>query len=202
MSQRNPSASERNISSKLIVSCDVGMDSLHLVCRGLAGGAFPSVFAIDNRSDAIRSTLTEIRSKAANAGQTDIGLVLEPTGVYDKLLLRIAHELGFETRLVSGEDVAKMRQVIFGDPGKTDARDPQAIEAVARHGRTAVVRALTQVFTLMRTWAKIYQDAEDEIVQAKGRIHRALKLLFPDLDFSTDFIYSPSRLMKEAIHAF
>lgn len=192
MAKRIPSDSERNISSKLIVSCDVGMDSLHFVCRGLGGSAFPSVFTIDNRSDAIRTTLVEIRAKAASAGQTHMVLVLEPTGVYDKLLLRIAQELGIETRLVSGEDVAKMRQVIFGDPGKTDARDPQAIEAVARHGRTAVVRVLTQVFALMRAWAKIYQDAEDGIVQAKGRVHRVLKLLFPDLDFSTDFIYSAS----------
>jgi transposase len=48
------------------------------------------------------------------------------------------------------------------------------------------------VFALLRVWGKIYQDAEDEIIEAKGRIHRALKLLFPDLDFSTDFIYSAS----------
>jgi hypothetical protein len=106
--------------------------------------------------------------------------------------LRIARELGFETRLVNGEDVAKMRQVIFGDPGKTDPRDPLAIEGVAQHGRTIVVRAFPEVFALMRGWGKIYQDAEDEMIAAKGRIHRALKLLFPDFGFSTDFLYSDS----------
>lgn len=176
----------------VLICCDVGMDNIHLVCRALAGTAFPRVFAIENRSDAIRATLTQLGNDASSCGQTNVRLVLEPTGVYDKLLLRIAQELGFETRLVSGEDVAKMRQVIFGDPGKTDPRDPHAIEAVARHGRTSVARALSQVFALMRAWAKIYQDAEDEIIAAKGRIHRALKLLFPDLAFSTDFIYSTS----------
>jgi transposase len=168
------------------------MDSIHLFCRALAGTAFPRVFAIDNRGNAIRETLAQLRSEASSRGHTDIRLVLEPTGVYDKLLLRIAQELGFDTRLVSGEDVTKMRQVVFGDSGKTDPRDPHAIEAVAQHGRTIVVRALPQVFALMRGWAKIYQDAEDEIIEAKGRIHRALKLFFPDLDFSTDFIYSAS----------
>ena len=176
----------------VLICCDVGMDSIHLVCRTLAGSAFPRVFAIDNRSEAIRSTLQQLQSDASNHGHAELQLVLEPTGVYDKLLLRIAQELGFDTRLVSGEDVAKMRQVIFGDPGKTDPRDPHAIEAVARHGRTSIVRQLSQVFALMRVWAKIYQDAENEIIEAKGRIHRALKLLFPDLAFSTDFIYSAS----------
>lgn len=191
MRKNSPSNFSRDLDA-VLVCCDIGMDNVHLICRALAGQTFPRVFAIENRSDPIRATLTQLRNDASSSGQANVRLVIEPTGVYDKLLLRIAQELGFETRLVSGEDVAKMRQVVFGDPGKTDPRDPHAIEAVARHGRTSVARVLSQVFALMRVWAKIYQDAEDEIIEAKGRIHRALKLLFPDLDFSTDFIYSAS----------
>jgi len=178
--------------SPLVVSCDVGMQNIHMVCPALGNSAFPRVYAIDNFTEPIRNELLALRQAAHDAGHSEIRLVLEPTGVYDDLLVQIARECGFDVKFVNGEDVAKMRQVIFGDFGKTDERDPRAIDGVAMHGRTIVVRDLPAVFRLMRGWGKIYQDAEDEIVQAKGRIHRALKLLFPDFAFSTDFLYSSS----------
>lgn len=176
----------------LVVSCDVGMHSIHVVCPALGASCFPRVYAIDNYTDPIRLELTALRDAAQADGHSEIRLVLEPTGVYDRLLVQIGRELGFDVKLVNGEDVAKMRQVIFGDFGKTDERDPRAIDAVATHGRLIKARDLPVVFRLMRGWGKIYQDAEDEIIEAKGRIHRCLKLLFPDFAFSTDFLYSAS----------
>ena len=178
--------------SPLVVSCDVGMQSIHVVCPALGASSFPRVYSIDNYTDPIRLELTALRDAARAAGHGEIRLVLEPTGVYDRLLVQIARELGFDVKLVNGEDVAKMRQVIFGDFGKTDERDPRAIDAVATHGRLIKARDLPAVFRLMRGWGKIYQDAEDEIIEAKGRIHRYIKLLFPDFAFSTDFLYSAS----------
>jgi transposase len=176
----------------LVVSCDVGMQSIHVVCPALSPSSFPRVYAIENYTDPIRMELTALRDAARAAGHSEIRLVLEPTGVYDRLLVQIARKIGFDVKLVNGEDVAKMRQVIFGDFGKTDERDPRAIDAVATHGRLIKARDLPAVFRLMRGWGKIYQDAEDEIIEAKGRIHRCLKLLFPDFAFSTDFLYSAS----------
>jgi transposase len=38
----------------------------------------------------------------------------------------------------------------------------------------------------------LYQIAENGLIEAKGRVHRAMKYLFPDVDFSTDFLYGPS----------
>jgi len=176
----------------LLVSCDVGMQHVHMMCRAVGDSPFPRVYSVDNRTEPIRRELTALREVAHAAGYVEVRLVLEPTGIYHHLLVQIAHELGFDVRFVNAEDVVKMRQVIFGDFGKTDDRDPQAINAVATHGRTIVVRELPATFRLMRGWGKIYQDAEDELVAAKGRIHRALKLLFPDFAFSTDFLYSAS----------
>jgi transposase len=168
------------------------MQRIHMICPALGHSAFPRVYAIDNFTEPVRKEMLALRQAARDAGHSEIRIVLEPTGVYDDLLVQIARECGFDVKFVNGEDVAKMRQVIFGDFGKTDERDPRAIDGVAMHGRTIVVRDLPAVFRLMRGWGKIYQDAEDEIVQAKGRIHRALKLFFPDFAFSTDFLYSPS----------
>jgi len=119
-------------------------------------------------------------------------VIVEPTGVYHKLLLRIAVSFGFETALVDASHVKKMRSVIFGDTGKTDERDPVAIEAVAAQGRIIEDRRHTEVYQLLRQWGKLHHDAEVAMIDAKSRVHRAMTLLFPDFDFTTDFLYGPS----------
>jgi hypothetical protein len=102
--------------------------------------------------------------------------------------------MGILTALVNGEHVAKMRVVLFGDSGKTDKRDPAAIAGVVRSGRLIVDRRrnMPEVFELLREWGTIYQRAEDGVIEAKSRVHRALKLLFPDFDFKTGFLFGPS----------
>lgn len=174
------------------ISCDVSSEKLNLICRGLSGPGRVAEWEIQNGTEAITQTLTEIRGVAASRGIERLCVVAEPTGRYHKLLLRIAARLGFETALVDAGHVAKMRTVVFGDDGKTDVRDPYAIEAVAERGRLIIDRRLPEVFELLRQWGKLYHDAETELIAAKSRVHCALTLLFPDFDFSTDFLYSPS----------
>ncbi|HEV8553912.1 MAG TPA: transposase [Casimicrobiaceae bacterium] len=176
----------------LNICCDVGMDQIYLVCPPLESGTFARALTIDNRTDAIRSTLEEIRRRAGVRDASRLRVVVEPTGIYHQLLTRIARNLGYRTALVNAEHVVKMRSVVFGDSGKTDRRDPHAIAAVADRGRLIIDRVLPEVFQLLRGWSSIYQMAEDGLIEAKGRVHRALKCLFPDFDFSSDFLYSPS----------
>lgn len=176
----------------LNVCCDVGMDEIHLVCPPLPNAGFARALTIDNRTDPIRKTLEQIRDIAGPAHVSRLRIVVEPTGIYHQLLTRIARELGYQTALVNAEHVVKMRTVIFGDSGKTDRRDPHAIAAVADRGRLIIDRVLPEVFQLLRGWSSIYQIAEDGLIEAKGRVHCALKYLFPDFDFGTDFLYGPS----------
>ena len=140
----------------------------------------------------ITHLLSEIREVALSRGIKNLRVVVEPTGIYHRLLLRIAATLGFETALVDAGHVTKMRAVVFGDDGKTDQRDPYAIEAVTTRGRLIADRRLPEPYQLLRQWGKLYADAEGELIDAKSRVHRALTLLFPDFAFSTDFLYSSS----------
>jgi transposase len=174
------------------VACDVSAYKLNLVCLELSSPGDVAEWIIDNRTAAIRSTLLAIGERARACGIESIRVVVEPTGVYHKLLLRIAVSVGFETALVDASHVTKMRTVIFGDSGKTDERDPYAIEAVAAKGRLIPDRRPAEVYVLLRQWGKLYDDAERSLIDAKSRVHRALTLLFPDFDFSTDFLYGPS----------
>ena len=174
------------------VACDVSSQKLNLVCRELSRPGAAAEWEIENRTAAITTTLSEILKVAKEQGITHLRVVVEPTGIYHRLLLRIARKLGFDTALVDAGHVSKMRSVIFGDDGKTDTRDPYAIEAVAARGRVIADRALPEVYQLLRQWGKLYHDAETELIEAKSRIHRSLVLLFPDFGFSTDFLYSAS----------
>lgn len=189
MNKRTPVAVE---TAAINVCCDVGMDQIHLICPPLGDASFAQSRTIDNRSDAIRAELGRIRSSASQDELARLQIVVEPTGIYHHLLTRIARALGYRTALVNAEHVVKMRTVIFGDCGKTDQRDPHAIAAVADQGRLIIDRVVPEVFQLLRGWSSLYQIAEDGIIEAKGRVHRALKYLFPDFDFSTDFLYGPS----------
>lgn len=174
------------------ICCDVGMDQIHLVCPPLGELPFAQSLTMDNRSDPIRTELERIRNSATSDEISRLQIVVEPTGIYHHLLTRIARELGYRTALVNAEHVVKMRTVIFGDSGKTDQRDPLAIAAVADQGRLIADRVLPEAFQLLRGWSSLYQVAENAIIEAKGRVHRALKYLFPDFDFSSDFLYGSS----------
>ena len=181
------------------VCCDVGSEKLNLICRELSRPGAVAEWEIENRTPAITRTLAEIRALGLERGIEDLRVVVEPTGIYHRLLLRIAAKLGFQTALVDAGHVTKMRAVVFGEDGKTDQRDPYAIEAVAARGRLIADRRLPEVYQLLRQWGKLYADAEGTLIEAKSRVHRALTLLFPDFAFSTDFLYGPSGNGKTSV---
>lgn len=174
------------------IACDVSSHKLNLFCRELSGPGGVAEWEIANRTEVIVATLTAIREQAAARGIPAVRVIVEPTGVYHRLLLRVARGLGFQTALVDASHVKKMRSVIFGDTGKTDQRDPIAIEAVAAQGRLIEDRRHAEVYQLLRQWGKLHHDAEVAMIDAKSRVHRAITLLFPDFDFTTDFLYGPS----------
>ena len=174
------------------VCCDVGMDEIHIVYPPLGDKGFNESLTVANRTEAVRDALEAIRQRAGAALFARLRVVAEPTGIYHQLLMRMARSMGFRTALVNAEHVVKMRTVVFGDDGKTDARDPHAIAAVADRGRLIVDRVLPEIYQVMRGWSALYEIAEDAMIEAKGRVHRALKYLFPDFDFSSDFLYSRS----------
>lgn len=179
-------------STLCILSCDVGMEKINAAAPSLARPGFRAEWEIPNRSVEIRALLEGLLAAVREAGLDGLRVVVEPTGIYHRHFLRIARSLGCTTNLVNAEHVSKMRTVVFGDDGKTDRRDPYAIDAVATKGRLICDRELPEVYQLMRHWSKLYEDAEKASIDAKSRIHRVLCLLFPDFSFGTDFLYGDS----------
>lgn len=173
---------------------DVSMDEIHFTVMAGENLPFPRVFKVPNRTLDVIEALTSIREFALSRGFEQVRVVVEPTGDYHLMPLAVAARMGCLTNLVNGEHVAKMRVVHFGDSGKTDKRDPEAIYRVVQNGRLIIDRRRTfpEVYHLLRDWGALYQTAEDGIIEAKGRVHRSLRVLFPDFDFGTDFLYGES----------
>ena len=188
----NRSAVIRHPSSPLTVvdvAVDVGMEDLHF---HLVIGSEVIRRSVPNRTLEISMMLRWILAKAKIAGFNQLRVVVEPTGIYHELLLRIAETMHLQTTFVSGEAVKKMRKVLFNDNGKTDNQDPLVIGDLASRNIVLKRRRLPETYLLLRRLNVVYETAEKGLVTAKCRIHRCLKILFPDLGFAPGFIYSKS----------
>ena len=115
--------------SRVLDACfDVGGSELHLFSV-IDGRKHQR--CIQNRTEEIDQLLTWLAARAKLEGYSNVRVVVEATGVYHELLLRMARMRGMETCFVSAEAASKNRVVLFGDTGKTDKRDPVAIADLA-----------------------------------------------------------------------
>ena len=179
-----------------IVAVDVGKDDLHLYSKV---GSQPLRKSFANETFSIETTLDGFLTGNELTARKPL-LVVEATGSYHESLLRIARKKGFETAWVSGEKVAKMRVLEFGDIGKTDKRDPQAIFRVAEHGYLMKRRVFAERYQLLREWHHVYSSAEDDQKAAKVTLHHELTKLFPDFDFKSEWLYTLSG--KALVHGY
>lgn len=175
--------------STLTVAADVSMEKLNIE-YALNGPVITQEIA--NRTEDIELLLVSVWARAKNAGFGNVHVVAESTGVYHALLLRIAHAKGMQASLVDPAAVKAMRKVIFGDAGKTDERDPSAIRELALRNHLLKRRILPEITQTARRYNVIYDIEERGIIRAKCLIHRCLKSLFPDLNFSQGYEYSNS----------
>jgi transposase len=92
-------------------------------------------------------------------GYSNVRVVVEATGVYHELLLRMARMRGMETCFVSAEAASKNRVVLFGDTGKTDKRDPVAIADLAARNIVIRDRDLSDEYLALRAAGVLYARA-------------------------------------------
>jgi len=177
---------EVKVEDKLVVALDVGQKKLNCYSPFVREGQ-PVVMVdeVENRSNAVRGAFLRYLELAGRVGCTGVHILCEPTGGYEKNLLRIAHELGCSTAYVNGESVAKLRVVVQNDTGKTDDLDPRVIYQAGMQGRQLAVRAMPAPYQQLRTLNTIYEQEDKCCVTAKNCLHDVLLQLFPDLRLSS-----------------
>ena len=187
---RTSDRSRFHVTPRVLDACfDVGGSELHLFSV-IDGQKHQR--CIQNRTEEIEQLLTWLGARAKLEGYSNVRVVVEPTGVYHELLLRMARMRGMETCFVSAEAASKNRVVLFGDTGKTDKRDPVAIADLAAREIVIRDRDLSDEYLALRSAGALYARAEKSGIRAKNQIHRAMRRLFPDFDFSPSFLFGHS----------
>jgi len=185
---------------KLVVAMDVGKEKLTSYSPFVRDGMSLMLSdEIENRSNAIRGAFLDYRKLADMEGFSGVHVLCEPTGGYEKNLLRIARELGFSMAYVNGESVAKLHVVRQNDTGKTDELDPRIIHLAGMQGRQLAVRALPEAYEQLRTLNQIYEQEDKACVMAKNCLNHTLLELFPDLRLTPSQLFSAtgSALIQE-----
>jgi transposase len=171
------------------VCCDVHKDELYFFAKE-PGTEYET--RCQNRTASVTKTLKAFEEEAAKVGKTVVRIVCEPTGQYDRVLLRTAHRLGFATSYVNTESVCKYRLIETNDNGKTDTKDPCVINSLATQNKVIRCRQYNVDYLTLRKLGSLAEDEEVVMVRLRGDLHREIFDLFCDYDFKKDFLYTCS----------
>ena len=177
-----------NTSELLTVAFDVSKDTLNCYSEfNNKTSILEDSFV--NRSSTIQTKLQELLVFAKSHGLSGLHITCEPTGGYEKKLLKTARRLGHTTSLVSGEAVHKAKVIESNDTGKTDSKDPRVIHMLATMGKTLINRTLSGEYALLRELNRHYDTEDRHRTRLRGQIHRLLVQLYCDYSFKKDFLY-------------
>jgi transposase len=175
-----------NLENVMDVCVDVHQVQLYAVTR-VSGNEYEVDFR--NSNTQIRAHLAEYQEIARQHGRSVVRVVCEPTGCYDRKLLRTARQMGCLTAIVNVESVAKYRVIETNDNNKTDTKDPRVIASLAGEGKTLKHRQIPEDYLLLRKLGSLYEDEDDRLVQLRSMIHQVMVELFCDYDFGCRFLY-------------
>jgi len=180
-----------NAADQLVVCFDVSKDRLDGYAIHVRRGAVDReiTVSIERKTDQIEEQLQELDDYAERHDLSGLCVVCEPTGGYDKELLRLARQQGHETAYVNTEHTAKMSTVESGDTSKTDRGDARTMSLIAEVDRTQDHRSLNDEYGRLRELGQVYDDSSREATRARTRFHHVLKRLFCDYEKSADFLF-------------
>jgi len=180
-----------NAHDELVVCFDVGKDALEGYALHLRKGAPDRqiTLSIERKTDQIENKLDELADYADEETLEGLCVICEPTGGYDRELLRLARLNGHRTAYVNTEHGAKMSVIESGDTNKTDRTDAKALSLVAEIDRTQAARPLEGEHGLLRQLGQMYEEEDEQVVRTRTRFHHVLKQLFCDYEKRAQFLF-------------
>jgi transposase len=181
-----------NTASTLPVAFDVGKSRLdyYLEYPSPKTGEISAISGfVANRTSAILPLLEQLRATGLEHGFGNIAVICESTGPYSDKLLRLARTQGHFTAYVSGESVHKLKVLENNDAGKTDIKDPRVILMLVKMDKILCHRNLNGHYLALREYNRDYDSQRTQVTALKGTFHALLIRLFPDLDFTSGFLY-------------
>ena len=186
-----------SINSNLLkVTFDVGKDTLYAYTElPLGTNAHKAVEEVlPNRNEPILKGLAQFKALATEHGLAGLCILCEPTGGYERRLLRLARQAGHFTAYLNAESVRKLRVVQSNDPTKSDLKDPKTMFILATLGKTLTHRQLAGPWLLLRETHAYYQVQAGHNVSLRAQIQRVLLQLFCEFSFKKDFLFTSGAL--------
>jgi len=180
----------------LQITFDVGKEALYAYTElPLATNALDCVEeTIPNRNLPILKALEHFKTLALQHGLAGLCVLCEPTGGYERRLLRLARQAGHFTAYLNAESVRKLRVVQSNDATKSDLKDPKTMFLLAKLGKTLTHRNLSGPWLVLRETHAYYQTQEAHNVALRCQIHRVLTQLFCEFSFKKDFLFGSPAL--------
>lgn len=166
--------------STLAVGIDVAKYR-HVAVAQDGEGRFSRPLPFENTFEGFQSFTAWLAQAMNRTGSTEVVIGLEPTGHYGKALEDWLLGQGFELRQVSGVLTRRAKDMLDGDPLKTDAKDAAVIADLVRQGKGRRLSPLSNVFQELRYLAEMRHRVVVERSALLNRLHRLLDLLFPEL---------------------
>lgn len=175
----------------LNVSFDVGKDRLYYYSElpGPGNSLDTVEHNISNRNQSVMKELDRLDELSRSRGYEGLRIICEPTGGFERRLLRIARGRGHRTAYVNGESVHKLQVVQSNDANKTDLKDPKTIFLLAKLGKTLKARNLSGPWLVLREYNVRCERLEARTIELKNRIYRILRHLFCELSFKKDWLF-------------
>ncbi len=175
----------------LILSADVGSKTLHLFSRFDSGARVHSLEdVVANRTAPVEGALTEVAALAKEHGFHGVRVLCEASGGYERLLLSVAQRLGFQTALVSSEQVGQLTKVVSLDTGKTDKKDARGIHLAGELRKDRPFRVLPQRYVILRRLTAFHDDETLIASTLRMRLHAVIVEIFPDYNQRPGFAFS------------
>lgn len=132
----------------------------------------------------------EVKVLAKQHGFHGVRIVCEPTGGYEKNLLRQARTMGFLTEYVNGEATSKSKVIETNDSGKNDIKDARIIFSLASQNKTLTCQEHDGVYGHLKLLSGKYEDVCLDLSRLKNCFSSAVDHFFPDLSLTGSQLHS------------
>lgn len=180
-----------NACPTLILAADVSRDTLHLFSRFEHEDREVSAEDIvPNRTEPVERALAHVAEIARDRGLSGVRVVCESSGGYERLFLRVARGLEFETALVSPEQVGRLTKLEPLDATKTYRKDARVLHWAGRLDKTQRHRDLPEPYVLLRRLTSFPADEVRTTSALRTRLQATPTEPFPDYDCPHTFTFS------------
>lgn len=116
----------------------------------------------------------------ALASFNDPEIVFEATGVYSRRLQRFLDDLGRNYTCLN--PLVAKKQLDSLRPYKTDRNDARHLAETQFIMKRAITYKISPTYRKLMDYSRFYQEVTKDVATHKNRLHRALQLVFPEIE--------------------